>query len=116
MFKRHKEKPGDSSPQQMYAELRTQVLRLTPADLGDDAREAPVLALVMETGYPEGVATLVCVVDGSTNLYFSNGGGVIGAGERREVRERHAGGPRWERKPLKGSRVRTRIRRRRAKG
>ena len=35
----------------------------------------------MESGYPERVATLVGVVDGTTSLYFSNGGGVIGAGE-----------------------------------
>ncbi len=46
---------------------------------------APLLALLMETGYPEGVATLVGVVDGSASLYFSNGGGVIGAGHHAEV-------------------------------
>ncbi len=85
LFRRHKKKPEDTSPRQMYAELRTQVLRLTPTELGDDAHDAPLLALVMETGYPEGVATLVCVVDGSTSLYFSNGGGVIGAGEHADV-------------------------------
>jgi hypothetical protein len=34
----------------------------------------------METGYAEAVATLVAVVDGTTSLYFSNGGGIIGAG------------------------------------
>jgi hypothetical protein len=40
---------------------------------------------MMETGYPEAVATLVGIVDGSTSLYFSNGGGMIGAGEHPEV-------------------------------
>ena len=69
----------------MYDELRSQVLRLGGTDLGSDAQRAPLLALLMETGYPEGVATLVGVVDGSTSLYFRNGGGVIGAGEHAEV-------------------------------
>jgi hypothetical protein len=40
----------------------------------------------METGYPEGVATLVVLADGTTSLYFSNGGGVIGAGTHGGVR------------------------------
>ncbi|MGH7356315.1 MAG: hypothetical protein ACRELS_17295 [Candidatus Rokuibacteriota bacterium] len=33
----------------------------------------------METGYPTAVATLVALADGTASLYFSNGGGVIGA-------------------------------------
>ncbi len=86
LFRRkQRDDAGGASPQQMYVELRNQVLQLTPADLGEDAHEAPLLALLMETGYPEGVATLVGVVDGSASLYFSNGGGVIGAGGRAEV-------------------------------
>ena len=40
----------------------------------------------METGYPDAVATLVVLAEGSTSLYFSNGGGVIGAGEHEAVR------------------------------
>jgi hypothetical protein len=40
----------------------------------------------METGYAEGVATLVVLADGTTSLYFSNGGGVIGAGTHGAVR------------------------------
>jgi hypothetical protein len=38
----------------------------------------------METGYAEAVATLLGVTDGSASLYFSNGGGIIGAGEKPE--------------------------------
>jgi hypothetical protein len=45
----------------------------------------PVLAVLIETGYPEAVATLVAVADGSSSLYFSNGGGIIGAGEYKQV-------------------------------
>ncbi len=36
----------------------------------------------METGYPEAVVTLFALSDGTASLYFSNGGGLIGAGQR----------------------------------
>jgi hypothetical protein len=68
-------------PAEVYSRLRTQVLELTPAQLGDSVSvDAPILALLMETAYPEAVATLIAVADGSSSLYFSNGGGFIGAG------------------------------------
>jgi len=41
--------------------------------------------ILMETGYEEAVATLVCFLTGDTSLYFSNGGGVIGAGKHANV-------------------------------
>lgn len=74
-------------PAEVYAGLRQQVLRLTPDQLGDGFADAPILALLMETGYPEAVATLVAVVDGTSSLYFSNGGGLIGAGTHAPVAE-----------------------------
>ena len=77
--------PGGFDP--AYLGLRDQVLSLTAEVLGDAAADAPVLALLMETGYPGAVATLVGVVDGSTSLYLSNGGGVLGAGEHAQVAE-----------------------------
>ena len=46
-----------------------------------------VWAVLMETGFPEGVASLITVADGTTSLYFSNGGGIIGAGQHSVVRE-----------------------------
>ena len=73
---------------EVYADLRQQVLGLTPDQLGNGALgDAPILALLMETGYPEAVATLVAVADGTTSLYFSNGGGFIGAGTHAAVVE-----------------------------
>jgi hypothetical protein len=72
---------------EIYSQLRQRVLDLTPDQLGEDNAEAPLLAFLMETGYPEAVATLVAVADGTTSLYFSNGGGMIGAGEHAPVRE-----------------------------
>jgi hypothetical protein len=73
-------------PAEAYVGLRQQVLRLTPDQLGDGASaDAPILALLMETGYPEAVATLVAVVDGTSSLYFSNDGGLLGAGTHAAV-------------------------------
>ena len=71
----------------IYPGLRNQVLQLTPAAIGQsDADQSTVLAVLMETGYPEAVATLVAIGDGTASLYFSNGGGIIGAGEHEPVR------------------------------
>ena len=39
----------------------------------------------MDTRYPEAVMTLVALADGTTSLYFSNGGGMIGGGEHPRV-------------------------------
>ena len=41
----------------------------------------------METGYPKAVASLVAFVDGTTSLYFSSGGGMLGAGTHESVRK-----------------------------
>jgi len=83
-----KRDPEQAPPAEVYAGLRQQVLRLTPDQLGDGAfADAPILALLMETGYPEAVATLVAVVDGTSSLSFSNGGGFIGAGTHAAVAE-----------------------------
>jgi hypothetical protein len=72
---------------EVYSGLRQQLLSLTPDQLGEELADEPILALLMETGYPEAVATLVGVADGTTSLYFSNGGGFIGAGTHASVAE-----------------------------
>jgi hypothetical protein len=83
----HKKATERPTPVEVYEGLRQQVLALTPAELGAAFGEASVLALLMETGYPEAVATLVGVADGTSSLYFSNGGGFIGAGTHSAVAE-----------------------------
>lgn len=65
---------------EVYDSLRSQVLGLRPEQVGAK-KEDHVIAVLMETGYPEAVATLVSVVDGAASLYFSSGGGIIGGGE-----------------------------------
>jgi hypothetical protein len=73
----------------VMAELRTRALSVGPADIG----LAPASyvnrpwGVLMETGLEDGTAySLVVLADGSTSLYFSTGGGAIGAGEYEAVR------------------------------
>ena len=44
-----------------------------------------VFGVLMEIGYEKAVATLACFADGTTSLYYSTGGGVIGCGEHDTV-------------------------------
>jgi hypothetical protein len=69
-------------------ELRERALSLTPSELNlAPTAELPnVFGILMETAYPEAVASLVAFAEGSTSLYFSSGGGIIGAGEHESVR------------------------------
>ncbi len=72
---------------EIYHELRNLALSVDPAEIGLAA--APdgddVWGVVMDLGYPEGTATVVALGDGTTSLYTSSGGGVIGAGEDARV-------------------------------
>ena len=70
------------------AELRGMVFALEPTEIGISTENFahPVWGMVMETGFADGFFTLVTLADGSTSLYFSSGGGMIGAGEYPAVR------------------------------
>jgi hypothetical protein len=72
----------------MSREMREHALRVTPSELNiTPTRDLPhVFGVLMETAYPGAVASLVAFVEGSTSLYFSSGGGIIGAGEHESVR------------------------------
>ena len=72
----------------VYEGLRNRALNVTLAELGlKPDPEAPIHAVVMDTGYPEAVATFVCLRDGTVSLYLSTGGGVIGGGQQESVRK-----------------------------
>ncbi|MEO1248071.1 MAG: hypothetical protein AAFX56_20520 [Pseudomonadota bacterium] len=75
---------GDYEQADVYRGLRDQALGLGPQEL--EPRNG-VFALLMETGYDEAAVTIVAAADGSASMYFSNGGGTIGAGEYEQVRE-----------------------------
>jgi hypothetical protein len=78
-----------ADPSEVARDLRNQALGVDAATLGlrPTTPYARVWGVLMETGYPEGVATLVAFGDGTASLYFSGGGGIIGAGEHAAVRE-----------------------------
>lgn len=76
-----------ADPAETIRDLRHHALSVNAAELGIDGATAQhVWGLLMETGYPAGVATLVTFLDGTTSLYFSKGGGIIGVGEHAPVR------------------------------
>ena len=81
-----------SDPAALVRDLRQRALTVTATDIGiaPSSALAHVWGVIMETGYPEAVVSLVVCADGTTSLYFSTGGGIIGAGEHPSVRD--AGG------------------------
>jgi hypothetical protein len=84
--------PGDTSPGGAYSGLRAQALSIRRGEVGFPAPPAgaPVWGLLMETGYPGATATIMALVDGTTSLYISSGGGVIGGQGHESVREANA--------------------------
>lgn len=79
-----------SDPAAMMRKLRDQSLRVTAEDLElAPTQDRPLVwGAIMELGYATGIATLMTLAEGTTSLYFSNGDGIIGAGEHASVRER----------------------------
>jgi len=75
------------SPADAVRGLRQQALTRAAGELGlSPTPDRPhVFGILMETGYPEAVASLVTFAEGSTSLYFSNGGGILGAGGHEAV-------------------------------
>ena len=84
-------KKKSRDPAEASRALRDAALSTSPQDLGlgPTADRPNIFGFIMETGYREGVATLSVFGEGSTSLYFSKGGGVIGAGEHESVRRMH---------------------------
>ena len=69
-------------------DLRDRILHADPAALGfwgSSGRE--VWGAVVDMAFPGGVASLVSLEDGTTSLYTSTGGGVIGGGAHPSVVE-----------------------------
>jgi hypothetical protein len=73
--------------EQVYQGLRAQILGLDPATAGlrQGSEDRVVWGSLMETGYPRGTATLIALADGTTSLYLSGGGGIIGGGSHEAV-------------------------------
>lgn len=76
----------------VYLGLRRQALSTRRAKVGIPAPppEAPAWGILMETGYRWGTATLFALSDGTTSLYLSSGGGIIGGHAHEGVRQANA--------------------------
>ena len=70
----------------IYERLRQAILTLDPEDAGFNP-PGKVWGFLMETAYQDAVVTLVTIVDGTTSLYISNGGGFIGYGRHPAVQK-----------------------------
>lgn len=70
-------------PAQSYLKLRSHILNLSPAEIGlsPSSITPHVWGVLMETGYTVGTSTLVSLADGTTSLFYSTGGGLLGSGE-----------------------------------
>ena len=72
---------------QAYMQMRGEALTTGPEELQFERRRPRVWGAIMELGLSTGgVATLVVFADGTTSLYSSAGGGIVGAGPQRDVR------------------------------
>ena len=72
--------------------LRLQALSVErgPAGIPAPPPNALVWGLLMEMGFPNGTATLFALADGTTSLYYSSGGGVLGGQGHEAVRRANA--------------------------
>ena len=59
----------------MYLKMRDQAFHW-----GAEAPEGALRGVIMETGYDRGIVTFAAMSDSSISIYFSWGGGMIGAG------------------------------------
>ncbi len=75
-------------PVQAIKDLRSQLLTSPPETLGFSkaGSDSEVFGILMETEYPEALATLVSLRDGNSSLYLGHGGGVIGGVGHENVR------------------------------
>jgi hypothetical protein len=70
----------------MYEGLRAQALATKPGDLGiEPSAELLVYGVVMDMDIGGNTATIVSFSTGDTSLYYSTGGGTIGAGGQETV-------------------------------
>lgn len=72
----------DNNP---YLELRNNVLNLSYKDIGVNILDYPVWGVLFETTYQSCSFSLIALADGTTSIYFSSGGGIIGAGSHDNV-------------------------------
>jgi hypothetical protein len=91
MFRRRRRaQPATSTePHETFLGLREMIITISPSEVGLNPSERfpRVWGALLEFGRGEGTASLVTLTDGTTSLYTSAGGGIIGGGEHETVAE-----------------------------
>jgi hypothetical protein len=82
MFQSQPQKPKQT-PFEVYQGLRRNILTLTPEQIGFIPKpgDPSTWGVVTDLGSPNGWVTLVSLAEGTTSMYTSAGGGILGAGE-----------------------------------
>jgi hypothetical protein len=81
------EEPAATQHSPVYAQMRQEALSIAPDQLDFEGRRPRVWGAVMEVASASGhIATLVAFADGTTSLYSSAGGGIVGSGGQAQVR------------------------------
>ena len=86
--KKQKQEIHSSKGEDIYYSMRNMAFNIKPEDIGitlDDDNQVYGSIIDMNTG--AGIATMVCFIDGTASLYFSNGGGILGTGNDESVRK-----------------------------
>lgn len=85
---RHSPSHGKAAPSdQPLIQIRDMLLKSPASEFGIQPVSTGEWGCLVETGLLNAAWTLVCLADGTTSLYFSNGGGIIGAGGNPQVAE-----------------------------
>jgi hypothetical protein len=79
--------PKSNPPAPIYLQMRQRVLETDPGTVGIHPSDAApqVWGVLMEFMTGGTHVTLVSLVDGTTSMYFGNGGGIIGGGGDADV-------------------------------
>lgn len=75
-------------PNELYMDMRNQAFQLNPNKIRiDRSKVKSVWGVVTEFELEGGFATMVSLANGTTNMYFSSGSGVLGAGDYTKVQK-----------------------------
>lgn len=88
-LKKDKDNANTKNDKYTYASMRKLAFNYTPEQLGLKLEnDDQVYGAVVDMGVGAGnTATMICFIDGTASLYFSNGGGIIGAGQHDSVKQ-----------------------------
>ncbi|HEV8583222.1 MAG TPA: hypothetical protein VGX68_29490 [Thermoanaerobaculia bacterium] len=73
--------------EEIYMDMRREALATTPQNLGREPKGTEPYGLLMEMAIHISAMTLVSFADGDANVYYKNGGGMVGGSSHESVRK-----------------------------